>query len=103
MLSIFWDETTREADLWYYKFVIANLLSAFLSCRIAGSTAPKFNFGTTCVCASGYLLVSAIIIYGMVAMSVGLDSETVVTTFFATLGAILAIWRAKINPSYKLW
>lgn len=94
VLSIFWREDA-EFNLWVYKNIIANAVSAYCAAYFSGWTAPKFQLATTCVAASIYFLINLFLIYGILTSEGWWGSDTIITILSTSGGVILAIWMAK--------
>jgi len=96
VFSIFWGRDA-EINLWIYKFIVANGLSAYCAAYFSGWTAPKFQVATTIVAASIYFLANLFIIYGMLTLEGWWGTDTIVTIVSTSGGVIVAIWMAKDN------
>jgi hypothetical protein len=96
VLSIFWGRDA-ETNLWFYKIIIANGLSAYCAAMFSGWTAPKFKFVTTCISSAVYLLLNVLFIHTLIVKPGVLDSDTIWYILSTTVGVIIAIWYAKEN------
>jgi hypothetical protein len=97
VLSIFWGQDHADLDLWIYKIIIANILSAYCASYFSGWTAPRYKLTITCVGASVYLLGNLFIVYGMFTSDNWWGVDTIFSTLSTSIGVIIAIWMAKTN------
>ena len=100
VLSIFWrlDEANpgdTETNLWFYRTIVANALSAYCAAYFSGWTAPKYQVATTCVGAAVYLLINLFLIFGMFTSEGWWEFDDLIIILSTTGGAILAIYMAK--------
>ena len=94
VLSIVWGEDAR-ANLWIFKFIIANGVSAFCAAYFSGQTAPRFKVLTTCVAASILILLMLLVSFGMFTVAGNWWGANEITIVLSTIsGAVIAIWMA---------
>ena len=84
-----------QTNLWFYRTIAANALSAYCAAYFSGWTAPKYQVATTCVGATVYLLINCFLIFGMFALEGWWEFDTIITILSTTAGAIFAIYMAK--------
>ena len=96
-LSIF-EGSDAELNLWIFKNIIASGLSAYGAAILSGSTAPNFQFITTCTFSSIFILGGLFIVYQYFFGNQGvLESDAIWRSLSMVLGATIAIWNAKRN------
>ena len=92
ILAFFWPKEDVEANLWFFKIILANGLSSYFSVYWASITAPKFHCVVSYILASFYVIMNFVAFYFMLTDDFKWwDTNSIFIHLSSLFGAIIAV------------